>query len=325
MTSLDIVIVNWNAGEQLQRCLLSVSSSRQESFYISRVVVIDNASSDGSTARLVVKDLPVEIIRNSANRGFAAACNQAARSSKAEYLLFLNPDVVIERDSLEVPIACMQRAENVRIGICGIQLLDSDGVVSRSCARFPRVRNFLWVSLGLHRILPRNFAGLTWDHWDHTSNAVVDHVIGAFYLVRRNLFEALGMFDERFFVYLEDLDFSYRASEEGWGSYYLVTTRAMHRGGGCSDQIKATRLFYSLRSRILYAYKHFSVWGATFVTLGTLLIEPLTRIVEEAFGGSLNGMNETLQGYAMLWRALPVMLRTTNEVRRDSYGVIQPL
>lgn len=301
--------MNWNAGEQLQTCLSSVSTARQESFRITRVIVIDNASSDGSVDRLVGVDLPVEVIRNSTNRGFAAACNQAARGSCAEYLLFLNPDVVMERDSLEASVGFMQRAENERIGISGVQLRDTRGVVCRSCAHFPRARTLFGMSLGFHRISQGNFPGLISKDWDHMSSVEVDHVIGAFYLVRRSLFEDLGAFDERFFVYLEDLDFSYRARRAGWRSYYLVQAKAMHRGGGCSDQIKGTRLFYSLRSRILYAYKHFSVLGATLVTLGTILIEPFTRIAWEGFGGSIRGVRETVEAYVMLWRTLPGLLR----------------
>src|SRR5258708_40080093 len=92
---------------------------------------------------------------------------------------------------------------------------------------------------------------------DYFDTRRVDVVTGAFLLVRRGIFEVLGGFDERFFVYLEDVDFLYRVGQAGWRCYYLAAARAYHRGGGCSEQAKAARLFYALRSRILYSYKHF--------------------------------------------------------------------
>ncbi len=97
--------------------------------------------------------------------------------------------------------------------------------------------------------------------WDHRQNREVDHAMGSFFLVRNILFKKLQGFDERYFVYLEDLDFSLRAKQAGFVSYYFTDAAAYHKGGGTSEQIKARRLFYSLHSRILYWYKHFN-WAA---------------------------------------------------------------
>ena len=123
--------------------------------------------------------------------------------------------------------------------------------------------------------------------------------------MRRSLFESLGGFDTRFFVYLEDLDFSLRASRAGWSSFYLTETQAYHRGGGTSEQVKATRLFYALRSRILYGYKHFRWTAATGLLLTTLLLEPLVRLGFALVKGTLTEVRETLQGYYLLWSTLP--------------------
>ncbi len=126
-------------------------------------------------------------------------------------------------------------------------------------------------------------------------------VIGAFYLVRRTVFEALAGFDERFFVYLEDLDFSVRAAAAGWECWYLASSRAYHRGGGTSERAKDSRLFYSLRSRLQYASKHFGQGGAAAVWLSTLVFEPVVRV--GAAAASLQGARiaETLRGYLRLW------------------------
>ncbi len=303
MTSLDVVSVNWNSGGQLRECLASLARARHEGFSLNRVVVVDNASSDGSAASLDYPSLPLEVIANPTNRGFAAACNQGARGSASEYILFLNPDTRLEAESLARPLAFMESTDGKRVGICGIRLTDQQGVVARSCARFPTPGQFLAVSGGLDRLLPGLFRGHVMRHWDHLDSRPVDHVIGAFYLVRRALFESLGGFDERYFVYLEDLDFSLRAREAGWGSYYLTAAQAHHKGAGSSEQVKAERLLYLLRSRLRYAYRHFSWGGATAVALGTLVLEPVVRVGAALAGGGLGPARDTIRAYWMLGTA----------------------
>ncbi len=182
-------------------------------------------------------------------------------------------------------------------------MLDEAGHVSRSCARFPTV-----VSLAAHAVgLTRFISGLghLMAEWDHGQTRQVDHVIGAFFLVRRELFVSLDGFDERFFVYLEDLDFSYRAHKAGWSSVYLAEVKAFHAGGGTSRQVKAQRLFYSLRSRLLYAVKHFSRLGAVSIFLATLLVEPVSRSLSAVLHCSWTNLKETWVAYALLWRWLP--------------------
>lgn len=300
MASVDIIIANWNSGRQIYECLKSITNAEKSGFRLSRVVVIDNASTDGSADGLQDLNLPLTLICNNVNRGFAAACNQGAAGSKADYLLFLNPDTRLSEDSLAVPIAFMERPENQHIGIVGIQLIDDEGRVSRTCARFPTPGQFFAKMLGLDRLFPRVFPSHFMNEWDHRDSREVDHVMGAFFLVRRPLFEMLNGFDERFFVYLEDLDLSFRARQLGWSSFYLAAAQAYHKGGGTSEQIKAKRLFYSLRSRILYGYKHFSRVGATMLMLGTLIVEPLSRMVLGAARGSWKEIIETGRAYCML-------------------------
>jgi GT2 family glycosyltransferase len=141
--------------------------------------------------------------------------------------------------------------------------------------------------------------------WDHLTSGPVDHVMGSFFLVRRNVFDALQGFDTRFFVYLEDLDFSKRAKMLGWTSFYLAEAMAYHAGGGTSRQVKARRLFYSLRSRILYSFKHFNPIGASLVLLVTLLFEPLFRTAFSLLRRSWTSVKETCSAYIMLYRWLP--------------------
>ena len=299
--SLDIIVVNWNAGDQLRRCLGTVNE-RGGGFRLRRVVVVDNASTDGSADGL---DLLSTVITNAENRGFGAACNQGADGSDADYLLFLNPDTILEADSLSRPIEWMERAANADVGVCGIRLVDDDGVTCRNCTRLPTPAHFASQMLGLSRLFPRRFPTHFMEEWDHAESRDVDHVMGAFYLIRGNLFRRLGGFDERFFVYLEDLDLSLRVRRSGSRIHYLADARAYHRGGGTSEQVKAKRLFYSLRSRILYGFKHFRWTAAVALMAGTLLLEPWPRLVLAAFRRSPSAAKETIGGFAALWREWP--------------------
>lgn len=298
--TLDIVIVNWNAGEALRNCVESVVAAA-EGVELRRVVVVDNGSTDGSLEGLEGLNLPLVVIRNADNRGFGAACNQGAGGSEAELLLFLNPDTRLAPDSLAVPVAHLADPVNAGVGVVGIQLVDESGEVSRSCARAPRPEHFWNKMLGLDRVLGSRRPGMIMEEWPHGSTREVDHVIGAFYCIRRPLFERLGGFDERFFVYLEDVDLSARAAAAGFRSVYLTEARAFHRGGGTSDQVRARRLFYSLRSRIQYGHKHFSRAHGVLHALGTLAVEPVIRLGWAAGRGSWETGRETLEGYRLLW------------------------
>jgi GT2 family glycosyltransferase len=308
---LDIVIVNWNSGKQLCQSLASIESAEQDSFILSRVCVVDNASQDDSVNEIEQYELPIQIIHNDQNKGFAVACNQGARGSKADYLLFLNPDVRLFKDSLLIPTAFMERPENEKVAIVGIQLVDASRRVARTCARFPRPGRFFSKMLGLDQLFPKLFPSHFMREWDHSETRIVDQVMGAFFLVRRSVFESLGSFDERFFVYFEEVGFSYRVYQAGWKSVYLATAQAYHAGGGTSKQIKARRLFYSLRSRILYGYKYFGFFSATLVMLGTILIEPFSRLIWAGLHRSLQEAIQTVQAYSLLSHALPAILRDT--------------
>lgn len=294
---ISIIIVNWNAGSQIKHCLDSIPAGNDR-----QVIVVDNASTDGSDL-IIANQANVALLRSPTNLGFGKACNLGAREASGELLLFLNPDAALHPGTLKHAIAFMQSSANARVGICGVQLVDEGKLVARSCARFPSASGLVAHAIGLDRLLPQ--LGHFMTDWAHDSTRDVDHVIGAFYLVRRDLFNTLNGFDERFFVYMEDLDFSLRAHQAGWRSVYLADVQAFHAGGGTSNQIKARRLFYSLRSRLLYAGKHFSLAGAAMVFLATLLLEPLSRSALALARRSWPALKETWQGYAMLWRWLP--------------------
>lgn len=301
---LSIIIVNWNAGAQLAAAILTVAKYHHD--LVSTVVIVDNASTDDSLDRVGrLLDLPFKprIIRNLENCGFGKACNLGAHQANSEYLLFLNPDAALYADTLTKALAFMQDQANAQFGICGVQLLDDAGDISRSCSRLPSLPSFVANAVGLDRFFPR--LGHFMNEWDHSQNREVGQVIGAFFLVRRTLFDTLQGFDERFFVYFEEVDFSYRAHQAGWRSVYLADAQAFHAGGGTSNQVKARRLFYFLRSRLLYSFKHLSWISAFVVLLVTLSVEPILRTILALLRCSWSGLKETWAAYGMLFCWLP--------------------
>jgi len=307
---LDIIIVNWNAGRQLKEAVHSIYKHHDD--LVSAIIIVDNHSTDDSVVAVGSLGSPpcdLRIIHNSENRGFAAACNQGSVFARGEYLLFLNPDTVLHERSLRVPLDYLEQQKNTDIGIASIQLFDQSGRIARSCGRFPTLQIFLAHCLGINRLAPFMELNLFREEWAHDQTETVDHVIGAFYLIRRSVFESLRGFDERFFVYFEDMDLSLRAYRAGWRSVFLAEAQAFHGGGGTSGQVKAHRLFYWLRSRLFFAFKHFRPWQAWALVAVTVVVEPISRSVFGMLRGGAEGVRRTLIGFGMLYRDLPGILR----------------
>jgi N-acetylglucosaminyl-diphospho-decaprenol L-rhamnosyltransferase len=310
MADLDIVIVNWNMGVQLRECLRSIAPAcPAEVLRLGRCVVVDNASADGSADGLEDLPIPLAIIKNLANKGFACACNQGARAGGSEYILFLNPDCKLFSDSLVKALRFLEADANEHVGILGIQLVDGNGGIQRSVARFPTPGSLFKQMLGLDRLLPRRFPSHFITDWDYRGSREVDQVPGAFFLVRRKVFEGLKGFDERFFMYFEDLDFAYRAKQAGWKSYYLADAQAVHLGGGASFQVKSKRLYYILNSRVLYVAKHFGFPSAVRILIASFAVEFWTRTFWSITIRSGQNFNETIQAYRMYLRTLPQLLK----------------
>jgi len=308
LPSLSIVTVNWNSGDLLRDCVASLPAALSDGVVLERMMVVDNASADGSADGLDAGGAPLTVLRNPVNRGFAAACNQGAAGVLADWLLFLNPDTRLSARSLAPALAFLADPANARVGILGIRLVDEGGVTQRSCARTPTCARILAQAVGLERLWPSRFPPHFMTEWDHADTRPVDQVMGAFLLIRRALFEELGGFDERFFVYFDDVDLCLRARRAGWRVVHFAGAEAHHRGCGTTDRVRDLRLFYALRSRILFAFKHFSPAAAALTTAATVTVEPLARLVHAVAGRSPADARAVLRGTALLWRALPGLL-----------------
>src|ERR1700722_13610608 len=221
--SLCIIIVSYNVRDRLRDCLRDLSGQR--------VIVVDNASSDSSAAMVRAEFPAVELIANTDNRGFAAACNQGIAASTEEFILILNPDTLATPAALQALLDVM-RAEP-HAGACGPRIVNPDGSLQPSCRRFPTLPRLLLDEFGLGKLFPRSkFFGdyrMTW--WAHDQLREVDQLMGAALLLRRAALEQVGTFDERFFMYFEEVDLCLRLRDAGWKVLFVPAAKVIHHGG----------------------------------------------------------------------------------------------
>lgn len=302
--TFDIVIVNWNSGTQLKECVESVIKSSFDSSILNRVIVVDNDSKDDSlelTERLNFDKL--EIIKNKENLGFGKACNIGAKNSQSDFILFLNPDAMVYEDTFYKLFDYIEKNANSNVAVYGVQLIGDDGKIQRTCARFPKLRNFLVRVMGLNKINREFFKSFSMEYWSHNETKIVDQVIGAFFLIKKDIFEQLNGFDERFFVYYEELDLSKRVYDSAYKTMYLSKIQAYHKGGGTSEQVKALRFFYSTRSSLIYSFKHLGILKSIIFMFFVYFIEPFTRtaflLVKRS---SFSEFLEQYKGFGLLYK-----------------------
>jgi GT2 family glycosyltransferase len=305
---LDVVIVNWNTGPYLRKCLGAVAAASGSAFEFGQVVVVDNASSDDSLADLAGLPLPLRILRNAENRGFAAASNQGAREGGGEFILFLNPDTRVSPEALDLTVAFMTDPTNAAIGICGGRMVGEGGQEEFSCARFPTLWMTVAKMLGLAHVIPQWVPRQRLESRELRGSGIVDQVIGAYFLIRRPLFESLEGFDERFFVYMEDVDLAYRSRQLGHPSFFLAEVTVRHTGQVSSDQVRGRRLFYLLRGRTEYAFKHWPRWQPPLLMLLTIVVELPVRWLVAAGRGQRDELHA-------VWEAATRYVRYAASVR----------
>jgi GT2 family glycosyltransferase len=293
--NLSIVLVNYNTGKQLKDCLESINSS--PCHFLDKIVVIDNASTDGSL-KFLKKNNDVKVIKNKENLGFGRACNQGAACVDSDYILFLNPDTIITADSISAIVCRLYYGKEDNIAVCGLKQIDQENNVSRHCCEFPSMVDFLWRSIGLTSIFPR--LGHVLTEWDHLESREVDHVIGSCYAIRRDVFEELKGFDERFFLYYEDLDLSKRVMLSGWKIFYDAEHQLTHFCGGSSKSVPVQRLFRSLQSKLIYVDKHHGIHQFKLLLFFNLFIEFPLRIILNICNLKLTNFNNTFSSFLLL-------------------------
>ncbi len=276
---LSIVIVNWNVRDLLKRCLDSIFHLPPSNFRL-EVIVVDNASSDGSAA-MVEKEFPqVRLIANRENVGFTVGNNQGIAVSRGRYVLLLNPDTEVVGDALATMVEYMD--EHPQVGALGPQLLNPDGSIQSSRRRFPTLTTAFLESTIMQQWFPHNRVAGRYYIADRPDDEVqeVDWVTGACLLARREAIEQVGPLDEGFFMYSEELDWCRRAQERGWKIIYLSTAKVVHHGGQSSEQVKSFQHIQFQRSKIRYFRKHHGPWQAEALRLFILVTYFYQLIVE---------------------------------------------
>ncbi|MGB9797486.1 MAG: glycosyltransferase family 2 protein [bacterium] len=262
---LSVVIVNWNAGEYLPRCLESIFGQGMDS----EVILVDNASTDGSERRAKKLFPQIKLIEMGENRGYSAGCNAGIKEAKGEFILILNPDTVVLPGAFSHLIEFARK--NPKAGIIGPQMIGFDGKVQMSCRRFPSYETGLFRGTFLERLMPRSrtLSRYLLSSWDHSTPREVDWVSGAAMLLRREFLKEGGLFDETFYMYCEDIDMGMRAKEFGWKVMYCPYGKIMHRIGGSSDKRVIPMLVKFHLSHYLFFRKH---WGWRTSLLGEALL-----------------------------------------------------
>jgi GT2 family glycosyltransferase len=269
MSSIDVIVVCWNDRDNITKALDSVfalDEVKQDPAF-AHVIVSDNGSTDGSREFIAERyGDRVEIIENGANLGFAAACNRAFERTSSAYVYLLNPDAELKNGALREIVAFMDA--HPRCGIAGSRIYNLDGTIQRDAVgEFDTwagafLRSSAWGEWPMFRQYAN---GAALRDWDFASPRRVDIVIGAAMAIRRALLEAIGLFDEQFFLYHEEVDFAKRAAGADWETWFVPQSEAVHEGRA------SARGAYNIdtrkqRSRRAYWLKHHGpVWYGTLV------------------------------------------------------------
>ena len=263
---LSVVIVNYNVVNFLEQCLNSVLAARQNLRI--EIFVVDNNSVDGSVALVRDKFPSVQVIANTENVGFSKANNQAIMQSKSRYVLLLNPDTVVEQDTFDKCIAYMDAHPNV--GGLGVRMLDGKGrFLPESKRGLPTPAVSFYKIFGLSKLFPKSkkfgtyHLGFLDEHQIHE----IDVLSGAFMLMRAETLENVGLLDEAFFMYGEDIDLSYRIQQGGYSNVYFPETKIIHYKGESTKKGSLNYVFVFYNAMIIFAKKHFSARYARIFSL----------------------------------------------------------
>ncbi|MEA3335285.1 MAG: glycosyltransferase family 2 protein [Chloroflexota bacterium] len=260
---LSVIIVNWNTCDFLAQCLESVPGGQLSETGLGQhvevgtrnldieVIVVDNASSDGS-AEMVRRRFPqVKLIENSRNIGFAMANNQAIAYSRGRYVLLLNSDTVVHSGALQRMVAFME--DHSRAGAVGPRLLNEDGTLQPSVHPMMTPAREFWRLIFLEKLWP--LARYQQEQWDTETPRLVDVIKGACLMVRRRALEQTGLLDDRYFMYTEEVDLCYRLARDGWNLCYVPAAVVTHFGEASSRQMAEDMYIQLYRSKLQFFRK----------------------------------------------------------------------
>jgi GT2 family glycosyltransferase len=255
---ISVISVTWNAKKYVHECLRSLAEDDDPE---TEVIIVDNASSDGTPDVVAREFSSFRLLRNSENLGFAKANNAGIRISCGDYVCLINSDVVVPRGCLRRLAAYMQA--NPTVGLVGPRMIGPDGVLRRSTMRLPSFTNSIGRALGADRIpmLSRVFGGQMMSDFSHEKTADVEVLNGWFWMVRREALDQVGLLDEQFFIYGEDLDWCNRFRKLGWRIVFFADAKAIHYGGASSSAAPVRFYLEMQRANLQYWRKHHGAVG----------------------------------------------------------------
>lgn len=261
---LSIVIINWNTRQHLIACLESIREYPPSGEY--EIIVVDNASTDGS-AEAVRESFPdVCLIPNEQNLGYAKGNNQAIAASGGEYILLLNPDVRVKAGAVDALIRFAEAHRDV--AAVGCRLVGTDGKVQKSCRSFPEPLGVFLEYVRLPRLFPRSkrIGSYRMTYFDYSTDAEVDQPMASCLLIPRKAWEDVGPFDERFPIFFNDVDWCYRAKEKGWRICFTPSAEVIHDGGASTRQARRAMIRESHRALRRFYAKHYrkKLWGPVY-------------------------------------------------------------
>jgi GT2 family glycosyltransferase len=282
---VSIIIVTWNGKKYALECLESLRALNSK--LALEVIVIDNASSDGTPDAIEAQYPEVRLFRNQANLGFAKANNIGIAASHGDYVALVNSDVVVPSGCLEKMVDFMKA--NPTIGLMGPKMLSPTGEIGISVNRLPTVWNYLCFALGLHSLVPHSklFGGYIMADYPYDKTEDVEVLTGWFWMVPRGALERVGGLDEQFFMYGEDLDWSYRFLKAGWRVVFFAEAEALHYGAASSGQAPTRFYVEMVRANLQYFQKHYGRLGA----LGFLFATGVRELVRVAGYGVIYCVN----------------------------------
>ena len=299
---LSVVIVNYNVEYFLEQCLHSVRRAMQG--IEGEVFVVDNNSVDGSLKMLAQKFPEVKVIANKENVGFAKANNQAIRVSAGEYVLLLNPDTVVEDDTFTKCLSFMDSHPDA--GGLGVKMVDGKGrFLPESKRGLPTAATAFYKMFGLAKLFPhsKRFARYYMGHLPDDETNEVEILAGAFMLMRKETLDKVGLLDETFFMYGEDIDLSYRITQGGYKNYYFPETRIIHYKGESTKKTSVNYVFVFYRAMEIFAKKHFgNSWARSFSFLinMAIYIKAFFALVSQFFRRAAVPFLDAVLGYGGL-------------------------
>jgi N-acetylglucosaminyl-diphospho-decaprenol L-rhamnosyltransferase len=298
---ISIVIINWNTKEFLAQCLQSVHKAGEG--LESEVLVVDNASTDGSAAMVQERFSWVQLVENERNVGFARANNQAIVLSRGQYVLLLNSDTEVHQGALETLVQFMEA--HPQVGGCGPRLLNPDGSLQSSCHPMLTPWREFWRLMFLDRLWRR--ATYVQERWDQKTPRRVEVIKGACLLLRRDALNEVGLLDEQYFLYTEEMDLCYRLAQAGWELWWVPRAMVRHHGQASAEQMAEAMYVQLYRSKVQFHRKYGSNRRARAFKILLALAYFLRWILAPAGQVFAPGLKPRAQTYRRLLTSLPDM------------------